>query len=426
MCLGKYTRRKKGSRLPAEGHEPGETLAVLEEDLVVAQAGPDAADQGPVQVRPGLGEPVMDPQPFLATDDQPVLPEVRQVSRDGRLGQSQRLVEVADAHLRVSGQEVQEPEPHRVGERLQRPGRVVQGRCGGLGVLHTSARIGPRSRENRFAQANIVARRVVVNPVEMFAISWTSPTGSAMIDTVVRESSPAPPSWSPSRGAATRREGNAVIGSEVVEVVTLTLAVSGSALMISTAVGVPLGAWLGLARFRGRRVADALVFTGMGLPPVVVGLAVYLLLSRSGPLGALGWLFTPQAMVLAQVVLALPLVIGPHRCRGRRRAGRTVAAGPQPGGEPRAGAPGRRCARPAAGRPGGRRGGVRPQHLGGRGGADRRRQHPGPDAGLTTAIVLETGKGDFASALALGGVCSWPWRSWPTWRSCGSQGRPAP
>jgi len=73
---------------------------------------------------------------------------------------------------------------------------------------------------------------------------------------------------------------------------------------------VPLGVMLGLSQFRGRGVIVAIVQTGMALPPVVVGLAVYLLLSRSGPLGELGWLFTPRAMILAQTVLALPFVIG--------------------------------------------------------------------------------------------------------------------
>jgi tungstate transport system permease protein len=90
----------------------------------------------------------------------------------------------------------------------------------------------------------------------------------------------------------------------------LSVRVAAAALALSTAAGVPLGAWLGLARFRGKRLVAAVVYTGMGLPPVVVGLAFYLLLSRSGPLGFLGWLFTPTAMVLAEAVLALPLVTG--------------------------------------------------------------------------------------------------------------------
>ena len=90
----------------------------------------------------------------------------------------------------------------------------------------------------------------------------------------------------------------------------LTLYVSGFALFIATVLGVPLGALLGLLRFRGRSVVVGLIYTGMGLPPVVVGLAVYLSLSRTGPLGDLNWLFTPLAMIAAQIIIALPLIIG--------------------------------------------------------------------------------------------------------------------
>ena len=97
----------------------------------------------------------------------------------------------------------------------------------------------------------------------------------------------------------------------VLEIVWLSLFVSGLALAISTVIGVPAGAALGLwSRIRVRGLITVLLYTGMGLPPVVVGLAVYLLLSRSGPLGFLGWLFTPSAMVLAQFVIALPVVAG--------------------------------------------------------------------------------------------------------------------
>jgi tungstate transport system permease protein len=86
--------------------------------------------------------------------------------------------------------------------------------------------------------------------------------------------------------------------------------VTGAALFISTLIGVPLGAFLGLIRFRGQRLITLVLYTGMGLPPVVVGLVVYLLLSRSGPLGPLGWLFTPAAMIVAQTIIAFPLVTG--------------------------------------------------------------------------------------------------------------------
>ena len=85
---------------------------------------------------------------------------------------------------------------------------------------------------------------------------------------------------------------------------------TGTALLIATVLGVPLGAVIGLSRFTGKRVVTAVLYTGMGLPPVVVGLMVYLLLSRSGPLGALAWLFTPNAMIAAQIVIALPMTMG--------------------------------------------------------------------------------------------------------------------
>src|SRR5512133_1029139 len=94
------------------------------------------------------------------------------------------------------------------------------------------------------------------------------------------------------------------------EVILLTLSVTGIALVISTMIGVPLGAALGLTRTRGHGPITAVLYTGMGLPPVVVGLFVYLILSRSGPLGSLGWLFTPRAMIAAQTIIALPLVAG--------------------------------------------------------------------------------------------------------------------
>jgi tungstate transport system permease protein len=98
--------------------------------------------------------------------------------------------------------------------------------------------------------------------------------------------------------------------AELVEIVWLSLRVSGIALVISTLLGVPLGVLLGLRRVPGHGLVTATLYTGMGLPPVVVGLFVYLMLSRSGPLGPLGWLFTPKAMVVAQSIIAFPLVAG--------------------------------------------------------------------------------------------------------------------
>ncbi|HUV93822.1 MAG TPA: ABC transporter permease [Anaerolineae bacterium] len=97
---------------------------------------------------------------------------------------------------------------------------------------------------------------------------------------------------------------------QVLPIVALTLRVSGTALLLSTLVGVPFGSLLGLRRFFGRRLLLPLLYTGMGLPPVVVGLFVYLLLSRSGPFGHLGWLFSARAMVLAQAVISFPLIAG--------------------------------------------------------------------------------------------------------------------
>ncbi len=93
-------------------------------------------------------------------------------------------------------------------------------------------------------------------------------------------------------------------------IIALSLRVTGLALLVSTLGGVPLGAVLGLGRVRLRGLVTALLYTGMGLPPVVVGLLVYLVLSRSGPLGAWGWLFTPNAMIAAQTIIAFPVVAG--------------------------------------------------------------------------------------------------------------------
>lgn len=192
------------------------------------------------------------------------------------------------------------------------------------------------------------------------------------------------------------------IQAELWPVLWLTLRVTGAALFFSVLIGIPLGTWLGLTRFRGKRLVTALIYTGMGLPPVVVGLAVYLLLSRSGPLAFFGWLFTPQAMVLAQTAIAMPLVIGitmsavaavpaelllqvrslgasPWQARRTLlrevRAGLVVAV---------AAGFGRIISEVGAAMIVG--GNVR-----------------GHTRVLTTAIILETGKGEFALALALGG-----------------------
>ena len=92
------------------------------------------------------------------------------------------------------------------------------------------------------------------------------------------------------------------------EIVRLSLAVSLTATLISAAIGLPLGAAIAIGRFPGREPLIVILNAAMGLPPVVVGLFVYLLLSRAGPLGELGLLFTPPAMVIAQTVLIVPIV----------------------------------------------------------------------------------------------------------------------
>src|SRR6185437_1816474 len=98
--------------------------------------------------------------------------------------------------------------------------------------------------------------------------------------------------------------GDATLG----EIVLLSLSVSLSAVAFATLLGLPLGAAIAVGRFPGRRAVIVLLNALMGLPPVVVGLVVYLLLSRAGPLGELGLLFTPGAMVIAQTILILPII----------------------------------------------------------------------------------------------------------------------
>jgi tungstate transport system permease protein len=96
----------------------------------------------------------------------------------------------------------------------------------------------------------------------------------------------------------------------IVEIVLLSLRVSGLAVLLALVMGLPVGIAVGVARFRGRGLVVALIYTGFALPPVVVGLFVYMLLSRSGPAGALDLLFTPTAMIIAQALLAAPYVAG--------------------------------------------------------------------------------------------------------------------
>jgi tungstate transport system permease protein len=105
------------------------------------------------------------------------------------------------------------------------------------------------------------------------------------------------------------------MSAAIFEILLLSIRVSGTALLISTVIGIPLGAFLALNHFPGRRLVMALIYTGMGFPPVVIGLLVYMVLSHTGPLGQLDWslipkLFTPGAMVIAQSILAFPQVAG--------------------------------------------------------------------------------------------------------------------
>ena len=118
------------------------------------------------------------------------------------------------------------------------------------------------------------------------------------------------------------------------QIVVLSLQVSGAASLFGAAIGLAAGAWLAVARFPGQRALVLALNTLLALPPVVVGLTVYLLLSRSGPLGQFGLLFTPTAMVIAQTILVLPLVAALARqlvadaMRGNGEQLRSMGAGP--------------------------------------------------------------------------------------------------
>lgn len=96
---------------------------------------------------------------------------------------------------------------------------------------------------------------------------------------------------------------------ELLGIVALSLRVSMTASIIALLIGAPIGAWLAMVRFRGRELIIVLTNALLGLPPVVVGLVLYILLSRSGPFGSAGLLFTPTAMVVAQTLLAAPIIV---------------------------------------------------------------------------------------------------------------------
>ena len=101
-----------------------------------------------------------------------------------------------------------------------------------------------------------------------------------------------------------------LVGGDLIGITLLSLMVSGLATGLSLLIGLPLGTWLALSRFRSRGVVLSVVNTGMALPPVVVGLFVAFTLWRSGPLGDLGLIYTPSAMVIAEVIIATPVILG--------------------------------------------------------------------------------------------------------------------
>ncbi|MCK8825689.1 ABC transporter permease [Fuchsiella alkaliacetigena] len=96
----------------------------------------------------------------------------------------------------------------------------------------------------------------------------------------------------------------------VLQIIFTSLQVTGTALVFAALLGIPLGAFLGLTSFPGKSVLVALLYTGMGFPPVVIGLFVFITFSSGGPMGFLSWLFTTRAMIIAQVIIAFPLIAG--------------------------------------------------------------------------------------------------------------------
>jgi tungstate transport system permease protein len=97
---------------------------------------------------------------------------------------------------------------------------------------------------------------------------------------------------------------------EVIDIASLSLKVSGVSTLLATAIGIPLGAFITLNEFPFKKLLKNVIYTLMGLPPVVAGLLVYLMVSRAGPMGEYGLLFTPSAMVIAQFILILPIITG--------------------------------------------------------------------------------------------------------------------
>ena len=193
------------------------------------------------------------------------------------------------------------------------------------------------------------------------------------------------------------------LDADLVEISLRSLRVTLTALLISCAIAMPLGAFLAVRRFRSRRVTIAVLNALMGLPPVVVGLIVYVFFSRSGPFGVLGLLFTPTAMIIAQVIIITPLIasISHQALRELWSDYHDLLISMNTTQKQRVQAllwDGRRALLTAAlagfGRAIGEVGAI--MVVGGN--IDHHTRV------LTTAIALETGKGDFALALALGFV----------------------
>jgi tungstate transport system permease protein len=187
----------------------------------------------------------------------------------------------------------------------------------------------------------------------------------------------------------------------VLGIAALSLLVSGAATLLATLVGVPLGTLVAIRRFPGRRLLVSLINTGMGLPPVVVGLALSIMLWRSGPLGPLALIYTPAAMVAAQFIVAMPLAAGLTRTAVALHGGGLLDALRADGApEWRVGWELVRAARAqvlvaiaaAFGRAISE---VGASLMVGGNILNQTRI-------LTTAITLETGKGEFARAIALG------------------------
>ena len=200
--------------------------------------------------------------------------------------------------------------------------------------------------------------------------------------------------------AASRCSGSSAM-DDFLPIVLRSFAVSLSATVCATLVGLPLAAALALGRWPGRPVVLVMVHGLLGLPPVVVGLVLYLLLSRSGPLGVLGWLYSPAAMVMAQAVLATPIIAAlAHRAIEGRwiEYGRALQAS---GASRLAALP--HLLRMA-------QGGICTAVLAGFGRTVSEvgavlivgGNIAGVTRTMTTAITLETGKGNFDLALALG------------------------